>query len=301
VEGVEVPEQSESALMDLVIITGFSGAGKSTAMAAFEDEGYFCVDNLPSEMIRSLVDLFMHAGSKVANAAVVSDVRGGSYFEGLAAMVDDLRATGVHLRVLFLEADEQTLLTRYKETRRRHPLAPTGSVADGIARERKQLAPLRERADVVIDTTGLTAAMLRRKLADELLPTRTPGRLAITFESFGFKYGPIRDPDLMLDVRFLPNPHYEPALRPLTGRDPSVVEFINRDGELDAFYDHLHSLLDYLLPQYLGEGKAHLVLAIGCTGGRHRSVAIVEHLAERYEPAGEYLVEVVHRDVGRPA
>ena len=301
VEGVEVPEPSESALMDLVIITGFSGAGKSTAMAAFEDEGYFCVDNLPSEMIRTLVELFMHSGSKVARAAVVSDVRGGSYFEGLAAMLDDLRAIGVQHRVLFLEAQEETLQTRYKETRRRHPLAPTGSVADGIARERKQLAPLRERADVVIDTTGLTAAMLRRKLADELLPTRTPGRLAITFESFGFKYGPIRDPDLMLDVRFLPNPHYEPALRPLTGRDPSVVEFINRDGELDAFYDHLHSLLDYLLPQYLGEGKAHLVLAIGCTGGRHRSVAIVEHLAERYEPAGEYLVEVVHRDVGRPA
>jgi len=301
VEGVEVPEQSESALTDLVIITGFSGAGKSTAMAAFEDEGYFCVDNLPSEMIRTLVELFMHSGSKVARAAVVSDVRGGSYFEGLAAMLDDLRAIGVLHRVLFLEAQEETLQTRYKETRRRHPLAPTGSVADGIARERKQLAPLRERADVVIDTTGLTAAMLRRKLADELLPTRTPGRLAITFESFGFKYGPIRDPDLMLDVRFLPNPHYEPALRPLTGRDPSVVEFINRDGELDAFYDHLHSLLDYLLPQYLGEGKAHLVLAIGCTGGRHRSVAIVEHLAERYEPAGEYLVEVVHRDVGRPA
>lgn len=300
VAGVDEPDEGESALTDLVIITGFSGAGKSTAMAAFEDEGYFCVDNLPSEMIRTLVELFMHSGSKVARAAVVSDVRGGSYFEGLAAMLDDLRAIGVKYRVLFLEAEEEALQTRYKETRRRHPLAPTGSVSDGIARERKALAPLRERADVVINTTGLTAAMLRRKLADELLPTRTPGRLAITFESFGFKYGPIRDPDLMLDVRFLPNPHYEPALRPLTGRDPSVVEFINRDGELDAFYDHLHSLLDYLLPQYLGEGKAHLVLAIGCTGGRHRSVAIVEHLAERYEPAAEYLVEVVHRDVSRP-
>ncbi len=163
-------------------------------MAAFEDEGYFCVDNLPSEMIRTLVELFMHSGSKVARAAVVSDVRGGSYFEGLAAMLDDLRAIGVKHRVLFLEAEEETLQTRYKETRRRHPLAPTGSVTDGIARERKALAPLRERADVVIDTTGLTAAMLRRKLADELLPTRTPGRLAITFESFGFKYGPVRDP-----------------------------------------------------------------------------------------------------------
>jgi UPF0042 nucleotide-binding protein len=252
-------------------------------------------------MIRSLVELFMHEGSKVARAAVVSDVRGGSYFEGLAAMLDDLRASGVKHRVLFLEADDQTLLTRYKETRRRHPLAPTGSVVEGIAREHDLLEPLRERADVVIDTGGLTAAALRRKLADELLPTRTPGRLAVTFESFGFKYGPVRDPDLMFDVRFLPNPHYEPDLRPLTGADASVVAFINRDGELDSFYEKLYPLLDYLLPQYLAEGKAHLVLGIGCTGGRHRSVAIAEHLAARYRDEDEYLVEVVHRDVARPA
>jgi UPF0042 nucleotide-binding protein len=289
-----------SALVDLVIITGFSGAGKSTAMAAFEDEGYFCVDNLPSEMIRSLVDLFMHSGSKVERAAVVSDVRGGEYFEGLASILEDLRAAGVTHRVLFLDADEQTLLTRYKETRRRHPLAPEGSVTDGVARERALLRPLRARSDIVIDTSGLTAAMLRRKLADELLPTRTPGRVALTFQSFGFKYGPARDPDLLLDVRFLPNPHYERDLRPLTGEDPQVVEFINREGELDAFYDKLHPLLDYLLPQYLAEGKAHLVVAIGCTGGRHRSVAIAEHLARRYNPEPAFLVHTVHRDVSRP-
>lgn len=290
-----------TALTDLVIITGFSGAGKSTAMAVFEDEGYFCVDNLPSEMIRSLVELFVHEGSKVARAAVVSDARGGSYFEGLATMLDGLRAGSVNLRVMFLEADEQALLTRYKETRRRHPLAPTGSVADGVARERAALAPVRERADVVIDTTGLTVAALRRKLANDMFPTRTPGRLAVTFESFGFKYGPARDPDLLLDVRFLPNPHYELDLRPLTGRDRRVIEYINRGGELDEFYDRLHPLLDYLLPQYLAEGKAHLVVAIGCTGGRHRSVAIADHLAERYGEANEYLTEVVHRDAERPA
>jgi RNase adapter protein RapZ len=290
-----------SALVDLVIITGFSGAGKSTAMAVFEDEGYFCVDNLPSEMIRSLVDLFMHTGSKVQRAAVVSDVRGGTYFEGFATILDELRTAGVKLRVLFLDADEPTLLTRYKETRRRHPLAPTGSVTEGIARERELLLPLRGRADVVMNTSGLTAAMLRRKLADELLPTRTPGRLAVTFRSFGFKYGPTRDPDLLLDVRFLPNPHYEPELRPLTGDDPRIVEFINREGELDAFYERLHPLFDYLLPQYLTEGKAHLVVAIGCTGGRHRSVAIASHLASRYSSDPEYLVHVAHRDVSRPA
>jgi UPF0042 nucleotide-binding protein len=290
-----------SALTDLVVITGFSGAGKSTAMAAFEDEGYFCVDNLPPEMIRSLVDLFMHEGSKVARAAVVSDARGGDYFEGLAAMLEDLRATGVRHRVLFLEADEETLLTRYKETRRRHPLAPSGSVAEGIRRERELLAPVHERADVVVDTSGLTAAMLRRKLTHELLQSKTPGRLAITFQSFGFKHGPSRDADLLFDVRFLPNPHYEPDLRPLTGADPRIVQYINRDGALDVFYEHLHPMLDYLLPQYLAEGKAHLVVAIGCTGGRHRSVAIALHLADRYSGQTGYLVDVLHRDVGEPA
>jgi UPF0042 nucleotide-binding protein len=294
-------EESTLALRDLVVITGFSGAGKSTAMGAFEDEGYFCVDNLPSEMIGSLVELFAHEGSKVAYAAIVSDLRAGSYFEGLAEVLDRLKQLGVSHRVLFLEASEETLQTRYKETRRRHPLSPDGSVAAGIAKERQALEPLRARADVVIDTTGLTAAQLRRKLSDAMLPTHTPGRLAVTFESFGFKYGPARDPDLMFDVRFLPNPHYEPTLRPLTGLDHRVVDFIDRDGSLTAFYDRLHPLLDYLLPQYLAEGKSHLVVAVGCTGGRHRSVAIAQHLAERYQRAPEYVVQVIHRDTERPA
>jgi RNase adapter protein RapZ len=303
---VDRPERAASeadaspSLTDLVIITGFSGAGKSTAMAAFEDEGYFCVDNLPAEMIRSLVELFMHEGSKIEYAAVVSDVRGGTYFEGLLSVLDHLNDMGVTHRLLFLEASEQALLTRYKETRRRHPLAPAGTVEEGIARERDLLAPLRDRADVVVDTSELTAAMLRRRLADELFTSRTTGRLAVIFQSFGFKHGPARDPDLLLDVRFLPNPHYEPDLRPLTGDDPRIVEYINRDGELDAFYERLLPLLDYLLPQYLAEGKAHLVVAIGCTGGRHRSVAIAEHLAARYAGDREYLVEIRHRDVGKP-
>jgi UPF0042 nucleotide-binding protein len=290
---------ADSRLEDLVVITGYSGAGKSTAMAVFEDAGYFCVDNLPPEMIRALVELFVHEGSRVERAAVVSDVRGGGLFESLAAVLDDLDALGLPHRVLFLDADEQTLLTRYKETRRRHPLAQSSSVAQGVAAERAVLEPLKDSAEVVIDSTGLKAHMLRRKIADEFLPRAPATRLTVTLESFGFKHGPARDADLVFDVRFLPNPHYEPDLRPLTGHDPRVVDYIGRDGRLATLYERLEPLLDFLVPQYVKEGKAHLTIAIGCTGGRHRSVAISEHLAERYAGRDDVLVEVVHRDVER--
>jgi RNase adapter protein RapZ len=293
---------AQSGLQDLVVITGFSGAGKSTAMNVFEDAGYFCVDNLPPEMIRSLVELFVHSGSKVERAAVVSDVRGGVYFEALRAFVDDLAALGLSHHVLFLEASEQTLVTRYKETRRRHPLAPEGGIAAGIAAERALLEPLRGHADLVIDTTGMSASMLRGRIADALLPRQAVPRLAVTFMSFGFKHGPPRDEDLAFDVRFLPNPHYEPALRDLTGHDEQVVRFIAGDGRLDELYVRLHALLDFLLPEYVSEGKAHLVIALGCTGGRHRSVAIAEHLAARYRDHDDLEVAVAHRDLDkRPA
>ena len=288
-------------LRNLVIITGFSGAGKSTAMNVFEDAGYFCVDNLPPEMIRSLVDLFMHEGSKVERAAVVSDVRGGDYFEALTAVLDDLETVGTEHQLLFLDATEQALVTRYKETRRRHPLAPEGSVGAGIAAERSLLEPLRRRADLVIDTTGMSAATLRARIANEFVPRQGAARLALTFMSFGFKYGPPRDEDLAFDVRFLPNPHYEAELRELTGHDPAVVEYMARDGRLEQFYERLHSLLDFLLPQYVAEGKAHLVIAIGCTGGRHRSVAIAEELAARYADRPDVTIAVTHRDVDKPA
>jgi UPF0042 nucleotide-binding protein len=289
----------ESRLEDFVVITGFSGAGKSTAMNVFEDAGYFCVDNLPPEMIRSLVELFVHEGSKVERAAVVSDVRGGVYFEALRAVVDDLDALGLHHQVLFLEADEQTLVTRYKETRRRHPLAPEGSVAAGVAEERALLAPLRERADLVIDTTRMSAARLRERIAAELLPGEAVGTLSVTFTSFGFKHGPPREEDLLLDVRFLANPHYESELRDLTGLDQRVVDYIAADGRLDELYEKLNALLDFLLPQYVAEGKAHLVVAVGCTGGRHRSVAIAEHLAARYQDREDVDATVAHRDIDR--
>ena len=292
-------QERTTQLEDVVIISGFSGAGKSTAMNVFEDAGYFCVDNLPPEMIPGLVDVFVHEGAKVARAAVVCDVRGGELFEGLDAVLTGLEERRVPHRVLFLDADEQTLLTRYKETRRRHPLAPRGSVAAGIAAERELLAPLRAHADVVLETTGLSAAGLRRRIADEFLPRQATGRLAVTFQSFGFKHGPPRDADLAFDVRFLPNPHYVPELKPLTGKDPRVVEYVGRDGHLEQFYAHLEPLLDFLLPQYEAEGKAHLVVGIGCTGGQHCSVAIVEHLAERYAPRDDLVVEAAHRDIAR--
>ena len=293
---------AKSGLQDLVVITGFSGAGKSTAMNVFEDAGYFCVDNLPPEMIRSLVELFVHSGSKVERAAVVSDVRGGVYFEALRAVVDDLDALGLSHHLLFLEAGEQTLVTRYKETRRRHPLAPEGGIAAGIAAERALLEPLRGRADLVIDTTGMSASMLRGRIADGLLPRQAVPRLAVTFMSFGFKHGPPRDEDLAFDVRFLANPHYEPELRELTGHDEQIVRYIASDGRLDELYVRLHALLDFLLPEYVSEGKSHLVIALGCTGGRHRSVAIAEHLAARYRDHDDLEVVVAHRDLDkRPA
>jgi UPF0042 nucleotide-binding protein len=289
------------ALQELMIITGFSGAGKSTAMNVFEDAGYFCVDNLPPGMIGSLIELFVHEGSKVERAAVVCDVRGGEYFEALAAVLDDLDRLGLRHRMLFLDAEDETLLNRYKETRRRHPLAAGGSIAAGIAAERAQLEGLKARADVVIDTTGLSVAMLRSEIVEGFLAQQAASRLAITFLSFGFKHGPPRDADLLFDVRFLPNPHYEADLRDLTGLDARVVEFIDRDGKLAEFYALLEPLLDYLFGQYDAEGKSHLLVAIGCTGGRHRSVAIAEHLAERYGRRADALVAVNHRDAGMAA
>jgi UPF0042 nucleotide-binding protein len=286
-------------LEDLVVISGLSGAGKSSAMNVFEDAGYFCVDNLPASMIRSLSELFLHEGSKVERAAVVCDSRGGEYLAELAGVIDQLAEAGVVHRVVFLTADEGALVTRYKETRRRHPLAPHGSVVDGIREEIVLLEPVRQRADLVIDTSGLSAAALRRKVADELLEPSTPGKLAVTFTSFGHKHGPPRDADLAFDVRFLPNPHYDLDLRPLTGFDQRIVDYVGRDGRLEEFYGYVKPLLEFLLPQYVAEGKAHLMVAIGCTGGRHRSVAITEHLAAHFRDRPEYFVEVAHRDVDR--
>ncbi|MBS1843861.1 MAG: RNase adapter RapZ [Actinobacteria bacterium] len=283
--------------MSLVIITGHSGAGKSEAIAAFEDGGYFCVDNLPPRMIAGLGELFIHEGSGVERAAIVSDVRGGEYFEDLLQVIEDLERDGPEPKLLFLEADEATLLDRYKETRRRHPLAPEGRIVDGIRAEREMLAPLRERADIVIDTTDLTGHELRRRIAEELLGTERDEKLALTLLTFGFKNGPPRDADLTLDVRFLPNPHYDPELRPLTGQDEVVRRYVESGTQAGEFYGRLMPLLEFLVPAYVAEGKSHLTIAIGCTGGRHRSVTVADRIRRDLEQRDDVVVRVKHRDV----
>jgi RNase adapter protein RapZ len=281
----------------LVVITGHSGAGKSEAIAAFEDGGYFCVDNLPPRMIGGLGELFRHDGSAVERAAVVSDVRGGDYFEELIQVLEDLQREGLRPKVLFLEANEETLVDRYKETRRRHPLAPEGRIVEGIRAEREMLAPLRERADVVMDTSDLTSAVLRRRIAEEMLGRDESGKLALTLLTFGFKNGPPRDADLTLDVRFLPNPHYDDVLRPLTGLDREVREYVESGTQAGEFYGRLLPLLEFLVPAYVTEGKSHLTIAVGCTGGRHRSVTVADRIRRDLAERDDVIVRVKHRDV----
>jgi len=284
--------------VELVVITGYSGAGKSEAIAAFEDGGYFCVDNLPPKMIGALGELFRHEGSGVERAAVVTDVRGGEYFADLLAVLEELEAGGLDLKLVFLEADEETLLHRYKETRRRHPLARSGRIVDGIREERTQLSPLRERADIVIDTTSLTGGALRRRIATELIGRDAEeNELALTILTFGFKNGPPSDADLTLDVRFLPNPHYIDELRPQTGLDQPVKVYVESGTQAGEVYGRLMPLLNFLLPAYVAEGKQHLTIAVGCTGGRHRSVTVADRIATELGKRDDVKLRVVHRDV----
>ncbi len=277
-----------------------SGAGKSQAMSAFEDDGWFCIDNIPPRMIPSLVDIAGLEGSNLERVAVVCDVRGRHLFTELVRIIDELRShADVTLRVIFLEASVETLLNRFRETRRRHPVSGGGGVLDGISNERELLEPLRDRADVVVDTTGLTIWDLRRTLGEAT--GVTPGsRLSITFLSFGFKHGLPPDVDLVFDVRFLANPYYEPGLSELTGQDAPVIAFLEKVDGWTEFITRLYDLLDFLLPAYAEEGKRHLVVGFGCTGGRHRSVRLAEMTCERYRAMG-YDATVDHRHLHRAA
>lgn len=281
----------------MTIITGLSGAGKSHAMAAFEDAGFFCIDNLPPQMIPAAADLFSLEGSKVEKVAVVSDVRGGQYFEEIDRCLNELDGKGIHYRLLYLEASDEVLLRRFKETRRPHPLAADGDIPIGIEHEREMLESIKQRADWVINTTDLNIHELRANIVGSVVPTGTMG-LVVTAISFGYKYGTPLDADLVFDVRFLPNPNYDQKLKPLTGMDKAVGDFVVRAKPARKFFNKLGDLIDYLLPMYVAEGKSNLTIGIGCTGGRHRSVAIVEWLAERYR-SQNYNVIVRHRDLGK--
>lgn len=292
-EGTATPEEA----VRLVVITGVSGAGKSSAIAAFEDNGFFTVDNLPPQMIGALGELFQLPGSGVERAAVVSDVRSGEYFTQLVEVLDQLERQGLNPMLLFLEANEEVLTDRYKETRRRHPMAPEGRILDGIRLERELLAPLRARADFVIDTSNLTAATLRRRITEEVVGEEDEEKMAVSLLSFGFKNGPPRDADITLDVRFLPNPHWDPELRPKTGLDQEVQNYVEEGTQAGEFYGRLMPLIDFLIPAYVAEGKSHLTIAIGCTGGRHRSVTVSERIWRDLEKRGDVVVRVTHRDL----
>ena len=282
----------------LLVITGMSGAGKTLALHALEDAGYFCVDNLPPRLLPTLVDLCSQSRQPIVKVALVADVRGGEFFRDLTNAVDKLRSESYEVRVFFLEASDEVLVQRYKETRRRHPLSNNGrDLLQAIQLEREQLAEIRELADEVIDTSGLTPQQLR----DEILRRLQLGdgtTMQVKVVSFGFKYGVPVDADLVFDVRFLPNPNYDPALRPLTGQDERVKEFVLKHTETKEFLSRLKALLEFTLPLYRREGKSYLTIAVGCTGGRHRSVTLAEAIAEIVKANG-FVCTVVHRDIGR--
>jgi UPF0042 nucleotide-binding protein len=292
-------EGPQLGALQLTVITGLSGAGKSQAVDTFEDMGYFCIDNLPPQMVPRVAELFSLEGSRVDRVAVVLDARVRTYFDELYAALAELEHQGSRARVLFLEASDETLVARYQSTRRPHPLAEGDRLLEGIRQERRLLSDLRDRADVVIDTTGLNVHELRQRVQDALLAGELRHQVLMTFLSFGYKFGLPSEADLVFDARFLPNPHWVDELRPLTGLDAAVREFVAARPESLWLVERVAGLLEHLAPLYLAEQKAQLVVAVGCTGGRHRSVALCEALASRLEGGPLLVVKVRHRDVER--
>ena len=284
--------------MEILIISGMSGAGKSRAAICLEDSGYYIVDNLPAEMMVKFAEFCAAAGGRYDRLAFVYDVRAGEPFERLTGAVEELRRQGLRCRLLFLEADTKTIINRYKETRRSHPLCGDGaSIEEAVARERAMLAPVRAQADLVLDTSAFSAAKLRSTLLT-LLGGGSGGGLHVTVLSFGFKNGLPPEADLVLDVRFLPNPYYVPELKRLTGLDVAVRDYVMNAAATEEFWRRLTPMVDYLLPQYRQEGRTELVLAVGCTVGRHRSVAVAHRLAAYIDALGFSIAES-HRDMGR--
>ena len=286
------------APLSFVVITGLSGAGKSFAIKCFEDMGFFCVDNLPTTLIPTFADLIMHSEQPIHRVALGVDVREGAYLSRLLDIIRELRTRGHAVEVLFLEASEEALVRRYHETRRRHPLAGDGNALDGIRAERKALSDLREVADRIVDTSALTVHQLKDRLVElYVAPKARPG-LAPSLVSFGFKHGVPFDADLVFDVRFLPNPHFVDALRALDGRDERVRTFVLNHPESKELLRRLEDFLRFVLPCYEREGKAYLTVAVGCTGGHHRSVTVAEEL-KRFLSGIGYAPTVVHRDLQR--
>jgi UPF0042 nucleotide-binding protein len=280
----------------VVILTGLSGSGKSTATKAFEDIGYFCVDNLPAVLLPKIIDIVSEARGETAQIALVADVRGREFLRGFARGIEDLRRGGNEVHVLFLDTDDDVLLRRFSETRRKHPLAGKGGAKEAIRRERKVLAPLRDMADTVLNTSDYTVHQLRDVL---LRRFRSPGAggLRVSIVSFGYRYGIPLEADMVIDVRFLPNPNFVPAMKSRTGLERKVRDYVLSTPHARRFLRLLTSVLHFLLPLYTKEGKAYFTLGIGCTGGRHRSVAVAEALSAILAREAEPVV--VHRDLHR--
>jgi len=292
-DGGEVMENSRN-----LIITGMSGAGKTQVIRALEDLNYFCVDNLPPALIPKFIELCMQAGSKNRQLALVVDSRGGKFFDELEGVLDKLETNSVNYELLFLDASDETLIKRYKESRRRHPLCGKGGLSDAIVRERGVLRAVRAKATTVIDTTNTVNSALREKIIDLYGTGGTLPHMSIVVQSFGFKHGMPMDCDMVFDVRFLPNPFYVPELKPLSGNDQAVVTFIESKDVTKEFLKILESLIVFLLPQYVKEGKSQLMIGVGCTGGRHRSVYVANVLRTWIQNEG-YVAHVTHRDLLR--
>ncbi|MDI7247070.1 MAG: RNase adapter RapZ [Bacillota bacterium] len=278
-----------------VIITGLSGAGKSEAVRAFEDMGFFCVDNLPPTLIPKFAELVAQSEGKINKIALVVDIRSREFFDRLSGTLDALEEMGVTYEILFLEASDEVLVRRFKETRRRHPLSAEGGVLDGIEEERRRLEEIRGRATRIIDTTALPPKQLRERIMNAFARAPQKERLDVVVVAFGFKHGVPMDADLVFDVRFLPNPHYVESLRPLTGDMEPVREYVFQSPVTRRFLQKLFDFMAFLLPHYVKEGKTQLVVGIGCTGGRHRSIAIADRLAGFLKERG-YSVSVEYRD-----
>lgn len=284
--------------MRFVIVTGMSGAGRTQASHCMEDMGYYCIDNLPPVLIDKFADICRHSQGKLEKVALVMDLRGGYLFEQLTEELSNLRKNGYEYEILFLDSNDETLIKRYKETRRKHPLAAEGSITDGIKKEREILKSIRESSDYIIDTSNMTIGNLKKKITELFSWGENKENFMINVESFGFKFGMALDADLVFDVRFLPNPYYVPELKHKTGTDKDVVDYVFADEVTHEFTKKLYDMVDFLVPQYTEEGKNNLVIAIGCTGGRHRSVAIAESLAKHLSGKNA-AVTVSHRDIDK--